>query len=69
MNAVIDGFDQKAKEAGLENDIAIAMSYFLAENVRIYRGLPELSDQQFVNLRNVIADAFLSTGALNNITD
>jgi uncharacterized protein DUF6683/putative nucleic acid binding protein len=69
MNAVLEAFDQHVKEAGLQNDLAIAMSYFLAENARIYRGLPDLSDQQFVNLRNVIADAFLSTGALNNITD
>jgi hypothetical protein len=69
MNAVVDGFDQKVREAGLQNDIAIALSYFLAENARIYHGLPELSDQQFVNLRNTIADALLSTGALGSVTD
>jgi len=69
MNAVLDDFDQKVMAAGLQNDIAIALSYFLAENARIYRGLPELPDQQFVTIRNVIADAFLNTGALNQITN
>jgi hypothetical protein len=69
MNAVLDGFDQKVKAAGLQNDLGIALSYFLAENARIYHGQPELSDQQFVEIRRVIADAFLSTGALQNIND
>jgi len=69
MNAVLDGFDQKVKGAGLENDVAIALSYFLAENARIYHGLPEISDQQFVEIRNAIAEAVLSTDGLNSITD
>jgi len=69
MNAVLDGFGQRVKQAGLQNDLPIALSYFLAENVRIYRGMPELSDPQYVNLRNVIADALVSSGALNNVAD
>src|SRR5262249_18324582 len=69
MNAVLDGFGQRVKQAGLQNDLPIALSYFLAENVRIYRGMAELSDQQYVNLRNVIAEALVSSGALNNIAD
>jgi hypothetical protein len=69
MNAVLDAFNQRAKQAGLQNDLALALSYFLGENVRIYRGLPDLSDQQFVDLRNTIAEVLASTGALNNATD
>src|SRR5215467_8823511 len=41
MNAVLDGFGQRVKQAGLQNDLPIALSCFLAENVRIYRGMPE----------------------------
>ena len=69
MNAVLDGFDQKVKGAGLQNDIAIALSYFLAENARIYHGSSELSDQQYVDIRNVIAEALVSLDALDSITD
>ena len=69
MNAVLDGFGQKVAAAGLQNDVAIALSYFFGENIRIYRGLPELSDQQYVNLRNMIANAITASGGLGNATD
>lgn len=69
MNAALDGFGKQAAVAGFQNDLAMALSYFLAENIRIYRGLPELSDQQYVNLRNVIAEVLVSGGALNKVTD
>jgi hypothetical protein len=69
MNAALDGFGKQAAAAGFQNDLAMALSYFLAENIRIYRGLPELSDQQYVNLRNVIAEVLVSGGALNKVTD
>jgi len=69
MDAVLDGFDQRVSQAGLQNDIAIALSYFLAENARIYHGAPELSDQQYVNIRNVIAEGLLSLDALGSLTD
>jgi hypothetical protein len=69
MNAVLDEFGKKVAAAGLQNDVAIALSYFFGENIRIYRGLPELSDQQYVNLRNVIATAIASGGGLGNATD
>lgn len=69
MNAVLDEFGKKVAAAGLQNDVAIALSYFFGENIRIYRGLPELSDQQYVNLRNTIANAITAGGGLGNATD
>ena len=69
MNASLDTFNQQAQKAGLQNDLALALSYFLGENVRIYHGQPDLSDQQFVDLRNTIAQVLASTGALNTATD
>jgi uncharacterized protein DUF6683 len=69
MNAVLDEFGKKLAAAGLQNDVAIALAYFFGENIRIYRGLPELSDQQFVNLRNNFASAIAASGGLGNATD
>jgi len=69
MNTVLDGFGQQAQKAGLQNDLALALSYFLGENLRVYRGVPDLSDQQFIDLRNTIAEVLASTGALNTATD
>lgn len=69
MNAVLDAFGQQAQKAGFPNDIAAALAFFLGENIRIYRGKPDLSDQQFIDLRNVIADALVAGGAVSNLTD
>jgi len=69
MNGVLDAFSQRAQKVGLQNDLALALSYFLGENVRIYRGLPDFSDQQYLALRNGIAEALVSNGAVKNLTD
>ena len=69
MNAVLDAIDKKVAAAGLQNDVAIALSYFFGENIRIYRGKPDLSDQQFVDLRNSFANALQSSGAFATATD
>jgi uncharacterized protein DUF6683 len=69
MNAILDEFGKKVAAAGFQNDLAIALSYFFGENIRIYRGLPELSDRQYVNLRNMIATALAAGGGLKDATD
>jgi hypothetical protein len=69
MNAVLDAFGQQAQRLGFNNDIAAALAFFFGENIRIYRGLPELPDQQYVNLRNMIADALAAGGGLGNAND
>lgn len=69
MNAVLEGFEQQVQKVGLQNDLAMALSFFFGENARIYHGLPEPPDQQFVDLRNLIAGALANGGALNNTTD
>src|SRR5262249_48845902 len=55
MNAVLQAFDQQAAGANHSHDIALALSYFLAENLRIYRGQPDLSNDQFLRIRDAIA--------------
>jgi hypothetical protein len=69
MNGVLDAIGKKVAAAGLQNDVAIALSYFFGENIRIYRGMPELSDQQFIDLRNNFAAVLLSGGGFASASD
>lgn len=69
MNAALDAYCHQAQKLGFPNDIAAALAYFLGENIRIYRGAAEMSDQQYITLRNTIADAVISSGAVSNLTD
>jgi len=69
MNGVLDAFGQQTRRLGLPNDIAAALAFFFGENIRIYRGAPELPDQQYVNLRNMIATALTGNGGFGNATD
>ena len=69
MNAVLDAFGAQTEKLGFKNDIAAALAYFFGQNIRIYRGLPDLPDQQYVNLRNMIAGALAAGGGLGNATD
>lgn len=69
MNAVLDAFGAQTEKLGFKNDIAAALAYFFGQNIRIYRGLPDLPDQQYVNLRNMIAGALAAGGGLGNVTD
>lgn len=69
MNAVLTAFDAEAAKAGRKNDIPSALSYFLAENARIYHGQTDLSDAQFFELRNRIAQALAADGSIGSMTD
>jgi hypothetical protein len=69
INAVLDGFTQQTQKLGFTNDVAAALAYFFGENIRIYRGAAELPDQQYVNLRNMIASTLGAGGGLGTATD
>jgi hypothetical protein len=69
MNAALDGFEKQTAGPGLQNDVAMALSYFFGENIRIYRGQPEAPDQQYVDLRNTIARLLSAQGTMNKATD
>lgn len=69
MNAVLASFDNKVLAAGLKNDLAIAISYFFVENLRIYRGEPEVSDDQYVTIRNLIAQILVAQNGMANVSD
>ena len=69
MNGVLDAFGQQTQRLGVPNDIAAALAFFFGENIRIYRNAPELPDQQYVDLRSMIATALTAGGGFGNATD
>ena len=69
MNEVLDAFGQKTRQLGLANDIATALAFFFGENIRIYRGASELSDQQYLGLRNMMASTLAAGGGFAHATD
>lgn len=69
LKGIYQGFDEQARKLGKPNDLALALSFFLAENTAIFRGLPDPRDEQFLDLRQVILTALAQTGGLGNFTD
>ena len=69
MQAVVALFDQKAEQGGYPHDLALALAYFIGENLRIYHGQPEAADAQYIDLRNTIAQALSDGGVFKNATD
>ena len=69
MNAVLQVYEGETQKVGMQNDLATALSFFFAENIRIYRGQQELPDSQFVAVRNTIAQVLSAQGAFRNATD
>ncbi|MBZ5527112.1 MAG: OB-fold putative lipoprotein [Acidobacteriia bacterium] len=69
MNNVLQVYDKQAQTAGMQNDLAMALSFFFGENARIYHGLPEPPDAQFMDLRNMIARGMAEEGILRNASD
>lgn len=69
LSALLEEFDKGAREAGHPNDLALALSFFLATNASIYHDAGQPSDPQMIELRNTIATALVEDNALNGVTD
>jgi len=69
LTALLEEFDKGASEAGHPNDLALALSFFLATNASIYHDAGQPSDPQMIELRNAIAGALVEGKALNGVTD
>jgi len=69
LSALLEEFDKGAREAGHPNDLALALSFFLATNASIYHDAAQPSDPQMIELRNTIATALVEDNALNGVTD
>ncbi|HYL92035.1 MAG TPA: DUF6683 family protein [Alphaproteobacteria bacterium] len=69
LTAIFQEFDKQAIKLGKPNDLAFALSYFLAQNATLYRGRPDPQDEQFLELRETIVAAMGQNNAFAKLTD
>jgi len=69
LTALLEEFDKGARAAGHPNDLALAMSFFLATNASIYHDAGEPTDPQMIELRDTIAEALVEGNALSSMSD
>ncbi|OLD27726.1 MAG: hypothetical protein AUJ04_03395 [Acidobacteria bacterium 13_1_40CM_3_55_6] len=69
LTTILQEFDKGARAAGHPNDLALALSFFLATNASVYHGAGQPADPPMVELRDTIAEALVENKALNGVTD
>src|SRR5713226_6519119 len=69
LTTILNEYEKGAREAGHPNDLALALSFFLATNASIYHGAGEAPDAPMMELRDTIAAALVEDNALNGVTD
>ncbi|HLW51985.1 MAG TPA: DUF6683 family protein [Candidatus Angelobacter sp.] len=69
VEALFQEFDKQAARLGKPNDLALALSYFLAQNATVYHGTPDPQDEQFLDLRESIVAAFAQSGGFTDLSD
>jgi len=69
LNLLFQEFDKQATKLGKPNDLAFALSYFLAQNATVFRGKPDPKDEQFLELRETILYAMGQNAAFAKMTD
>ena len=69
LTALLEEFDKGARAAGRPNDLALALSFFLATNASIYHDGGQPADPPMVELRDTIAEALVEANALSSMSD
>ena len=69
LTTILQEFDKGARAAGHPNDLALALSFFLATNASIYHGAGQPADPPMVELRDTIVGALVENNAMNGVTD
>jgi len=69
MTALLEEYEKNARAAGKPNDMALALSFFLATNASLYHDAGQPTDSQMLELRETIAEALLQASAFNGVTD
>ncbi|MGZ4873365.1 MAG: DUF6683 family protein [Candidatus Angelobacter sp.] len=69
LTVLFQEFDKQAVKLGKPNDLAFALSYFMAQNATVYRGKPDPKDEQFLELRETIVTAMGQNEAFAKMTD
>jgi hypothetical protein len=69
MTTILNEFEKGARAAGHPNDLALALSFFLATNASIYHDGGQPADPPMVELRDTIAQALSEGNALGSMND
>src|SRR5258708_27140270 len=69
LTTILQAFDKKAQEVGRPNDLALALSFFLAVNASVYNDTGEPADPPVLELRDTIAAALVEANPMNGVTD
>jgi hypothetical protein len=69
LRGIYQGFDAQAERLGKPNDLALALSFFLAQNTTVFHGAPDPKDEQILDLRQVVLIALRQAGGMGNFTD
>jgi tRNA_anti-like len=69
MTAILTEYEKNARAAGRPDDLALALSFFLATNASVYHDAGQPTDSQMLELRDTIAQALVEGNALNGVTD
>ena len=69
LNLLFQEFDKQAVKLGKPNDLAFALSYFLAQNATVFRGKPDPKDEQFVELRETVVTLMGQNDGFAKMTD
>jgi hypothetical protein len=62
-------YEDEAAKKGKKNDVALAMTFFVATCVTVYNDVPEPSDQAFDNLYDALADALVEDPQFSTTND
>ena len=69
FNAAKAGYDEEAAKKGKKNDVALALTFFLASCITVYNDAPEPSEQAFDNLYDALAESLLEDEQFAASTD
>jgi hypothetical protein len=69
LTSILQEFEKKAHEVGRPNDLALALSFFLAVNPSVYHDTGDPPDEQVLKLADALTDALAEGNALKDVTD
>src|SRR6267142_480853 len=69
LTAILNEYEKGSRESGKGNDLALALSFFLATNASVYHDAGPPPDSPVMELRDTIASALVEGNALNGVTD
>ena len=69
MTTILQEYEKGTRATGRSNDLALALSFFLATNASVYHDGGQPSDPQMFKLRETVAEALIEGNALKDMSD